>query len=229
MQTYHVADWMSTPPILVRPSITLAEAQQIMEHRKVRRLPVVQGDRLVGIITWGDLRAAQPSAATTLSTHEWRALLERATIAECMTREPVTIAPDAPVLDAAQRMLDHKIGGLPVVMEGHVVGVITESDLFRLLIADATGTEDQVRGREALVCGHCGAVLRGHSLTTLDPDDACWYCHFHLHRCENCRYFDLITCMLGRDERHEPIPGQHCPAFAYHPMRAASGGISLRR
>jgi CBS domain-containing protein len=213
---------MSTPPILARPSTTLADAQRIMEHRKVRRLPVVEDGRLVGILTWGDLRAAQPSAATTLSVHEWRALLEQATIAECMTHDLVTIAPDAPVLDAARCMLDHKIGGLPVVVEGHVVGVITESDLFRLLLADVTGAEDYGRDREAIVCGHCGALLRGRSFATLGPDDACWHCHYHLHRCENCRYFDRIACLLARAERHEAVPGQHCPAFAYLPMRAAT-------
>jgi CBS domain-containing protein len=228
MRTYHVADWMSTPPILAQPTTTLADAQWIMEHRKVRRLPVVEDRRLVGIVTWGDLRAAGPSAATTLSKHEWRALLEQATVAECMTRDPIAIAPDAPVLDAAQRMLEHKIGGLPVVDRGCVVGVITESDLFRLLIADATGAEDHARGREMLVCGHCGALLRGRAFATLGPDDACWYCHYHLHRCENCRYFDRIACLLDRAERHEPIPGQHCPTFAYLPMRASSVGTADR-
>src|SRR5262249_42119795 len=80
-----------------------------------------------------------PSAATTLSVYEWRALLEQATIAECMTPNPIAITPDAPVLYAARQMLLHKISGLPVVVEGRVVGVITESDLFRLLIAESAG------------------------------------------------------------------------------------------
>jgi len=142
MRTYYVADWMSTPPILARPTTTLADAQRMMEHRHVRRLPVVQDRRLVGIVTWGDLRAAQPSAATTLSVYEWRALLEQATIAECMTRDPITIAADAPVLDAAQHMLKYKISGLPVMEDGRVVGVITESDLFRLLLAEASGVAE---------------------------------------------------------------------------------------
>jgi CBS domain-containing protein len=139
MHTYRVADWMSTPPIVVAPTVTLAEAQRLMEQRRARRLPVVDDGRLVGIVTLGDLRAAGPSAATTLSVHEWRALLEQATIAECMTRDPIAIAPDAPVLFAARQMLLHKIGGLPVVENGRVVGVITESDLFRLLIAESAG------------------------------------------------------------------------------------------
>jgi CBS domain-containing protein len=228
MQTYRVSDWMSTPPILAGPTTTLAEAQRIMEHRKVRRLPIVEGGRLIGIVTRGDLRAAGPSAATTLSVHEWRALLEQATVAECMTRDPVTIAPDTPVLDAAQRMLDHKIGGLPVVDRGRVLGMITESDLFRVLIAGTIGAENHGHGRDALVCGHCGALLRGRSFAALGPDEACWYCHYHLHRCENCRYFDHIACLLDRAERHEAIPGQHCAAFAYLPMRAASLGTADR-
>ena len=139
MHTYRIADWMSTPPIVVAPTLTLAQAQQLMQLRHVRRLPVVKDGRLVGIVTWGDLRAAGPSAASTLSVYEWRALLEQATVAECMTRDPIAVAPDAPVLYAARQMLLHKISGLPVVETGRVVGVITESDLFRLLIAESAG------------------------------------------------------------------------------------------
>ena len=139
MHTYRVADWMSTPPIVVAPTLTLTEAQRLMEQRHVRRLPVVKDGQLLGIITSGDLRAAGPSAASTLSIYEWRALLEQATVAERMTPDPVAITPDAPVLYAARLMLLHKISGLPVVEQGRVVGVITESDLFRLLIAESAG------------------------------------------------------------------------------------------
>jgi CBS domain-containing protein len=99
---------MSTPPIVVRPSTSLADAQRLMEQRHVRRLPVIEHHQLVGIVSWGDLRAAQPSIATTLSIYEWRTLLERAHVAECMTRDPVTIAPDMTILDAARLMLDRK-------------------------------------------------------------------------------------------------------------------------
>ena len=95
MHTYRVADWMTTPPIVVAPTLTLAQAQRLMQQRHVRRLPVVKDGRLMGIVTLGDLRAAGPSAASSLSVHEWRALLEQATVAECMTRDPIAIAPDA--------------------------------------------------------------------------------------------------------------------------------------
>ncbi len=134
MFNYLVADWMSTPPLLIAPNTSLASAQRIMEEHQVRRLPVVAQGRLVGIVTSGDLRAAQPSAATTLSVFEWNTLLNRVTVAEIMTRDPVTVSCDNSILEAAQLMLTAKIGGLPVMDGSTVVGVITESDLFRLLV-----------------------------------------------------------------------------------------------
>jgi CBS domain-containing protein len=222
MRPQNVAEWMSTPPVTVAPSTSLEAAQRLMHQQHVRRLPVVADGRLVGIITWGDLRAAQPSAATTLSVYEWRALLEKVTVAACMTRDPVTIAPDAPVLDAAQAMLDRKVGGLPVVQDGRVVGVITESDLFRLLLAEVGGMAREDHSRRRLVCYHCGTILRRGSFETLGENDQCWHCHYHLHRCNNCRYFDQVSCLLDRADRHSGVPGQHCSAFVYRVERAVA-------
>ncbi|HEX9440054.1 MAG TPA: CBS domain-containing protein [Roseiflexaceae bacterium] len=147
MHRHHVEEWMSAPPIVVSPTTTLEAARCLMEQHHVRRLPVVRDGRLVGIISYGDLRAAQPSRVTTLSVYEWRALLSQTTIEECMTHSPVTIAPDATTLEAAQKMLTNKIGGLPVVKGARVVGVITESDLLRLLITDEIRLEELMVGR----------------------------------------------------------------------------------
>jgi CBS domain-containing protein len=147
MHRHHVEEWMSAPPIVVSPTTTLEKAQFLMEQHHVRRLPVVRDGRLVGIISYGDLRAAQPSRVATLSAYEWRTLLSQTTIEECMTRGPVTIAPDATTLEAAQKMLTNKIGGLPVVKGARVVGVITESDLLRLLITDEIRLEELIVGR----------------------------------------------------------------------------------
>jgi hypothetical protein len=173
------------------------------------------------------LRAAWPSTETTISVHERRNLMEQATVAECMSRNPVTIAPNATVLEAAQIMLAYKIGGLPVVTDREVVGVITESDLLRLLIAEVTGGAHADTSREVLICQHCGTTLRGRSFATIGPDDTCWHCHYHLHRCENCRYFDSVGCMLDRTDRHTAIPGQQCRAFAYRPARVVHAGHEL--
>lgn len=139
MHQHHVAEGMSAPPVVIAPSTSIEAAQLLMRRQQVRRLPVVEAGRLVGIITLGDLRAAQPSAATTLSIHERRALLGKVTVAACMTRNPLTVGPDASLLEAAQLILDHRISGLPVVADGRVVGIITESDLFQLLCAANAG------------------------------------------------------------------------------------------
>jgi CBS domain-containing protein len=146
MYRHRVEEWMSAPPIVIAPTTSLEEAQRLMDERGVRRLPVVRDGRLVGIVTRGDLRAAQPSHATTPSVYEWRALLSQVAVAECMTHNPITIAPDAPALAAAEQMLARKIGGLPVVQGEHVVGVITETDLLRLLITDETRLEELMMG-----------------------------------------------------------------------------------
>ncbi len=159
MHQQYVAEWMSTPPVVIAPSMSLEAAQRLMQQRHVRRLPIVANGQLIGIITWGDLRAAQPSAATTLSIYEWRALLDKVTVAACMTRDPLTIAPDAPVLEAAQLILKHKVSGLPVVADGRVVGVITESDLFRLLLSETSDAERIGRRRMWTNAGAEQAVL----------------------------------------------------------------------
>jgi CBS domain-containing protein len=111
-----------------------------------------------------------------------------------------------------------------VATGGEVVGVITESDLLRLLIAEATGAEHADTSREVCICQHCGAMLRRRSFATISPDDPCWHYHYHLLRYENCRYFDSVGCMLDRPDRHTAIPGQQCQAFAYRSARAVRAG-----
>jgi CBS domain-containing protein len=96
---------------------------------------VVENDRLVGIITIGDVREASPSDATTLSIWELNYLWAQLTVERVMTRKLLTISPDSSILDAAELMLDHKISGLPVVdAQNKLIGMITESDIFRMLI-----------------------------------------------------------------------------------------------
>ncbi len=130
-----VRDWMSSPPITIDIDATLPEACDILRQHKIRRLPVVQEGKLVGIVTRGDLRGAQPSEATSLSIWELNYLLAKLKIKEIMTPDPITIRDDATISDAAQLMIDYKVSGLPVVdKEGNLVGMITESDIFRLVV-----------------------------------------------------------------------------------------------
>jgi len=136
MRKHLVRDWMTPDPVTIDPRTTLPEANRLMKECNIRRLPVVENGHLVGIVTLGDIREASPSSAATLSIYELNYLISRLTIGEIMTRDPITIPPDTSIEAAARLMLEHKIGGLPVVDGQKVVGVITESDIFRLLVTE---------------------------------------------------------------------------------------------
>ena len=131
-----VKEWMTPDPITICPETTLPEANRLMKECGIRRLPVVDNGRLVGIITLGDVREASPSQATSLSIYELNYLISRLTVGKMMTQDPITITPDTSIEAAARLMLEHKIGGLPVVEGAKVVGIITESDIFRLLVTE---------------------------------------------------------------------------------------------
>ncbi|GIL14994.1 MAG: hypothetical protein BroJett039_01670 [Chloroflexota bacterium] len=138
MKRQLVRDWMTPHPITIDPKTILPDAHRLMQDSRIRRVPVVADGHVVGIVTLGDIREAGPSQASTLSIYEVHYLLSKLTVESIMTRNPVTIAPDATIRDAARAMLEHKIGGLPVVEAagGKLVGIITESDIFRLLAQD---------------------------------------------------------------------------------------------
>ncbi|MGI6368017.1 MAG: CBS and ACT domain-containing protein [Anaerolineae bacterium] len=130
-----VKDRMSRHPITIRPDLSLADALRVMRDAKVRRLPVVdREDRLVGIVLEKDLLYASPSPATSLSVYELNYLVSRITVDSLMTRDVVTVSEDTALEEAARIMADHNIGGLPVMRDGVLVGMITESDLFKVFI-----------------------------------------------------------------------------------------------
>lgn len=129
-----VREWMSSPAISVSPTTSVHAAHKVMTERRIRRLPVLQDGRLVGILTLGDVRAAEPSGATSLSRAEILTLLDDLKVAEIMKRAVYTVSPGTPIREAAGMMLVHRISGLPVVENGVVIGMITESDIFRLLV-----------------------------------------------------------------------------------------------
>jgi acetoin utilization protein AcuB len=135
MKKLLVKDWMTPDPITISSDTTLPEAHRIMKENHIRRLPVVDDGRLVGIVTWGDIREASASDCTSLDVFELVYLLDTLPVRHFMTRNPVTVTPITPIARAAQLMLEHKIGGLPVVdHRGKLVGIITESDIFRVLV-----------------------------------------------------------------------------------------------
>jgi acetoin utilization protein AcuB len=131
-----VRNWMTQDVITVKPSTTLPEAHQIMMDEEIRRLPVVDDQGiLVGIVTLGDVRGAQPSPATSLSIWELNYLLSSLNVEKLMTPKPMTIGPDATIGAAARTMLEHRVSGLPVVeADGKLAGIITESDIFSMVV-----------------------------------------------------------------------------------------------
>jgi acetoin utilization protein AcuB len=135
MQSVRVRDIMSSPAIVIDSQSSLPAAHLLMKEHGLRRLPVVDDGQLVGIITLGDVRGASPSEATTLNLFELSYLIDQLKVERVMTREVITVTPETSLAATARLMLENKISGLPVVAaEGRVVGVVTESDIFRVLV-----------------------------------------------------------------------------------------------
>lgn len=140
-----VKERMSQPVITVPPDLPIMEALNLMKNEKIRRTPVVKDDKLIGIISDKDLLNASPSDATSLSVWEINYLLSQITVREVMTRQVLTVGENTPIEEAARIMADNKIGGLPVTSGGQVIGLITETDLFKIFLELMGAREDGVR------------------------------------------------------------------------------------
>jgi acetoin utilization protein AcuB len=140
---------MTAIRITVPPEMPAALAADLLRVNNIRHLPVVARDRLVGIVSDRDIRLNMPSPATSLSAPEVSYLLLKLTVEQVMTAPALTIEPDRPLLEAVTIMLDRKIGALPVMESGRLVGMITEFDLLQAL-AHALG---EPRPMESVVAG----------------------------------------------------------------------------
>jgi acetoin utilization protein AcuB len=141
-----VKERMTRQPIVAAPDLPVPEALNLMRQEHIRRLPVVdKGGRLIGIVSDRDLLLASPSPATSLSVWEITYLLGKITVHDVMTKGVITVTEDTPLEDAARIMADSKIGGLPVVRDGALVGIITETDLFKLFLELLGARERGVR------------------------------------------------------------------------------------
>jgi acetoin utilization protein AcuB len=130
-----VCERMSCNPVTITPDVPITEALRLMRDRQVRRLPVLdQEGNLIGIVSEKDLLYASPSPATSLSIYEMHYLLSQLRIQELMTKEVITVTPDTLLEEAARIMVDHKIGGLPVMEGRRLLGIITQTDIFEVLL-----------------------------------------------------------------------------------------------
>jgi len=146
----HVRDLMTPAPLAISPATSVDEAYRLMQGQRIGHLPVCEDGRLVGLISERDLRLVLPSPATSLAAHEVHYLLERLTVAEIMTRFPVTIGPDHLVTEAASRMLSHKVHALPVTENRRLVGIRTRTHLLYAFIRSQAAQSVAACDRNAL-------------------------------------------------------------------------------
>ena len=129
-----VGERMSRPVITVTSDSPIMEAFDLLKRENIRRAPVIKGGKLVGIISDHDLLNASPSQATTLSVYELPYLLGKIKVQDVMTTLVISVTEDTPIEEAARIMADNKLGGLPVLRDNQLVGMITETDLFKIFL-----------------------------------------------------------------------------------------------
>ncbi len=125
-----VQDFMTENPIIIAPDTALIDAYSLMADNDIRRLPVVEEDELIGIVTMSDILRSIPNILAEEEDEETRLTLVARTVREVMAADPITIAPEETIQDAADLMLEYQVSGLPVVQDTKVIGIITESDIF---------------------------------------------------------------------------------------------------
>ncbi len=140
-----VGERMSRPVITISPDMPIVDALNLMKREHIRRAPVVKDGKMVGIVSDKDLLNASPSPATSLSVWELNYLLSKITVKEVMSKKVMCVDEDTPIEEAARTMADNKIGGLPVMRGEEVVGMITETDLFKIFLELMGAREAGVR------------------------------------------------------------------------------------
>ena len=134
MERDMVRDWMTSNPIIISSNCTLPEAYWLMVNNKIRRLPVVDKDTLVGIVTLDDLRGKVPATLIGMDPVRASDILTKLPVRQVMSENPKTITADATLVYAARLMLEFKISALPVMNNAKLIGIITESDIFGALV-----------------------------------------------------------------------------------------------
>ena len=179
-----VKDWMSKKVITVEESDVLSEAINTLKRNKIRRLPVMKGEKLVGIVSDRDIKEASPSKATSLDIWEVHYLMSKIKVKDIMTRGPLTIGPEVSIEKAAMIMHDNKIGGLPVLDEKNkLIGILSEQDIFEALI------------------NITGARISGMRVSVVAPDEAGSIKEI----CDHMRKFEfkcisILTTKVGVEE-----------------------------
>jgi acetoin utilization protein AcuB len=140
-----VGERMSSPVISVTPETPIHDALVMFKKEHIRRAPVIKDGKLVGIVSQGDLLNASPSPVSSLSVWEMNYLISKVTVRQVMTKKVKSIDVNTPIEEAARIMADSKIGGMPVMRSGVIAGMITETDLFKILLELMGAREKAIR------------------------------------------------------------------------------------
>ena len=142
-----VKDFMTRKVVYISPDTTIAHAADLMREQGLHRLPVIENDKLVGLVTEGTIAEASPSKATSLSIFEMNYLLNKTKVKDVMLRDVITVSKFASLEDATYLMYKNKVGILPVVDNDQVSGVITDRDIFKAFLEVSGYGEEGVRLR----------------------------------------------------------------------------------
>jgi acetoin utilization protein AcuB len=166
-----VSDWMTKKVYKVTQNDNVSDAIKLLKEKKVKHLPVVKdGNKIVGILSDRDIKDYTPSKVSTFDIHELNYILFTTKVSKIMVKDVLTAAPDMPIEEAAMTMYDKNIGCLPVVDNDKLIGIISDKDLFRVLV-DITGVRQggnrfYVVLKDRLgVTGEVLDVLRKHGFT----------------------------------------------------------------
>jgi CBS domain-containing protein len=129
-----VREFMTTDVTSVQETDSLLDARMVFVRSSFRHLPVLRGKALVGVVTEHDVKQFAPSLMSGISPEEYNRVLETTPISRAMTRDPVTLRPDQPVFEAATVLYTRRLGCLPVIENGEMVGIVTTTDMLRLLV-----------------------------------------------------------------------------------------------
>ena len=201
-----VGYFMTKKVVTISPDTSFHDALKLMKDKKIRRLPVVENDKLVGIVTEKDLLYASPSMATTLDIWELHYLLSKLKVKEIMTKEVITVKENESIVKAALKMSENKVGALPVLNEkGELVGIITETDIFKIFIemlgAKRNGirytfeTEDRpglIKDLSKIVYDSGGSII---SFVTVPIENGRYMISFKARNLDVGKFEDLVSGM----------------------------------
>lgn len=164
-----IRDIMSTNVVTVDEKTLVGDARKIMEAHRIRRLPVMKKNKLVGLVTKHMLLKASPSPATDLSIHELHYLLAKMTVKEIMVKKPFTISPDMPPEEALELGQEKGYETFPVMEDGRLVGIVTESDIVRVM-SQVLGVKE--RGKRIDIKAHKGFDSMQRIIRILEENNA---------------------------------------------------------